>query len=93
MTCSLCRNLNQALEHRLSDFNGALSSAVPRMSDQMVAKRNVELQRARYELEEHQRDCALAADKSVQVRKPSRFTSVNCVQSGLALASSGRQSE
>jgi hypothetical protein len=37
------------------------------MSDQLVASRNVELQRARYELEEHQRDCAFAAGEWVLV--------------------------
>ena len=73
MTCSLCRNLNQAFELRLSDFNGALSSAVPLMSDKLVASRHVELQRARYELEEHQRDCAFAAGEWALV--PSMATS------------------
>jgi hypothetical protein len=61
MDCSICRDLTRAFEAGLSEYMEARSSACYRVSKKFAAKRNVDMQRARYELEEHRLVCASAA--------------------------------
>ena len=57
MGCSVCASLEQAYLARLSEYIEARSSACYRVSTRLAAQMNVEMERARYELEEHQSVC------------------------------------
>jgi hypothetical protein len=59
--CSICRKLEQAYEAVLGEYNEARSSAGYRISTRLAARKNVEMERAREELEEHRSRCAFAA--------------------------------
>jgi hypothetical protein len=60
MNCSICRNLEQAFEAGLSEYVEARSSASYQLSKRLAAKKNVDMERARYELEEHRLLCVSA---------------------------------
>ena len=60
MDCLKCRNLEEAFESRLSKYIEACSAAYYRVSTQLAAKKNVDMERARYDLEEHQFICVYA---------------------------------
>jgi hypothetical protein len=64
MGCSICRNLEQAFEAGLNEYIGARSSAGYQVSKRHAAEMNVDMERARYELEEHRLQC----DSAVKVR-------------------------
>ena len=53
MDCPICRDLERAYKADLSDYGVARSSACYRVSTELAAQKNVDLERARYELEEH----------------------------------------
>jgi hypothetical protein len=57
MGCSICRNLEQAFEAGLSEYIEARSSAGYQVSKRHAAEMNVDMERARYELEEHRLLC------------------------------------
>jgi hypothetical protein len=57
MNCSICRNLEQAFEAGLSEYVEARSSAGYQVSKRHAAEMNVDMERARYELEEHRLVC------------------------------------
>ncbi len=59
MGCPICRELQRAYENRLSEYLAARSSVVYGMSKKLAAQKNVEMERARYEMEEHQVVCVL----------------------------------
>jgi hypothetical protein len=61
MGCSVCRNLENAYDAALSEYVEARSSAGYRMSTKLAGQKNVEMERARYELEEHRMVCVLVA--------------------------------
>lgn len=58
MECSVCRDLERAYAMRLRELIEARSSACYRVSEQVAAVKNVDMERARYELEEHRIVCA-----------------------------------
>ena len=58
MDCSICRDLARAFEAGLSKYIEARSSASFQVCKSFAAKRNVDMERARYELEEHRLVCA-----------------------------------
>ena len=60
MNCSICRNLEQAFEAGLSEYIGARSSAYFRVCTKLAAQKNVEMERARSELEVHRLVCISA---------------------------------
>ncbi len=60
MSCPICRDLERDYESKLGEYLAARSSAVYGMSRKLAAEKNVEMERARYELEEHQVICAPA---------------------------------
>ena len=60
MECSICRNLARAFEAGLSEYIEARSSACYQVSTRSAAKKNVDMERARYELEEHRLVCVSA---------------------------------
>lgn len=72
MKCMVCANLERAYLTRLSEFVEARSSAGYRVSTRLAAQINVEVERARYELEEHQAACFSAVRPPAHV--PARET-------------------
>ena len=61
MDCSICRELELAYRTGLSEYIEARSSACYLVSNRFAAKKNVDMERARYELEEHRLGCRSAA--------------------------------
>jgi len=61
MDCSTCRNLERAYEAAISEYAEARASVCYRVSTACAAQKNVDMERARYELEEHRIVCASAA--------------------------------
>jgi hypothetical protein len=61
MDCSECKNLEQAFESRLSKYTEARSAVYYRVSTELAAKKNVDMERARNDMEEHQLVCVSAA--------------------------------
>ena len=57
MDCPICRNLERAFEAGLGEYLAARSSACFRVCTKLAAQNNVEMERARYELEEHRALC------------------------------------
>ncbi|MGD0939093.1 MAG: hypothetical protein ABR905_05215 [Terracidiphilus sp.] len=57
MSCSICGSLERAYEAVLDEYLEARSSARYRVSTVLAAQKNVDMERARYELEEHKRAC------------------------------------
>jgi hypothetical protein len=57
MHCLLCENLELAFEARRSEYIEATSLANYRISKRFAAYKNVEMERARTELEEHRSVC------------------------------------
>ncbi len=61
MDCSECKSLEETLEASLSNYKEARSAAYYRVSTALAAKKNVDMERARNDLEEHQLVCAAKA--------------------------------
>lgn len=70
MACSTCRNLERAYEAGISEYAEARASVCYRISSVLAAQKNVDMERARYALEEHRSVCASAA--SVRKLVPER---------------------
>ena len=66
MHCLECKNLEEAFESRLSKYIEARSAAYYRVSTELAAKKNVDMERARNDLEEHQLICVSAAGVRLQ---------------------------
>jgi hypothetical protein len=60
MKCLVCANLERAYLAWLQEYEEARSSAGFRISTRLAAQINVEMERARYELEEHHAVCIAA---------------------------------
>jgi hypothetical protein len=60
MACLTCRNLERAYEAEISEYAEARASVCYRLSSALAAQKNVDMERARYELEEHRLVCASA---------------------------------
>jgi hypothetical protein len=69
MGCSICGYLEQAYEAVLAEYIEARSSVRYRVSTVLAAQKNVDMERARYELEEHQRVCASAIIPAILVSR------------------------
>jgi broad-specificity NMP kinase len=61
MTCPICKKLERDYEAMLSEYNEACSSAGYLVSRRLAAQKNVDMERARYELEEHRSRCVSAS--------------------------------
>lgn len=65
MGCSRCNDFERALQDRASEYHRACTNETyGRISSRFVAYSNVEMQRARSELELHRSVCASAAVKA-----------------------------
>lgn len=60
MACFICADLERAYVVRLGEYIEARSSACFRVSTKLAAQLNVEMERARDELEEHRSACVAA---------------------------------
>ena len=60
MDCPICRDLERAYKAGLSEYIEASSSAFYRVCTELAAQKNVDVERRRYELEEHRRVCIAA---------------------------------
>jgi hypothetical protein len=69
MSCPICRNLEQAFEAGLSEYIEARSSAGYQLSKRFAAKKNVDMERARYDLEEHRLVCVFVVRALVLLPK------------------------
>jgi hypothetical protein len=67
MDCLICANLERAYEARLSEYVEARTSVCYRVSTKLAAKRNVDMERARYELEEHRSACVLKRTEALRL--------------------------
>ncbi len=76
MDCPICRELERAYEVGLIEFIEARSSAIFRVSTELAAFKNVEMERAKSELEEHVRVCASAARVLARLSERNMSTSV-----------------
>ncbi len=61
MNCSICKDLERTLEFRRSQYLEARSGAYYRVTTELAAYKNVDMERAKSDLEEHQLVCILAA--------------------------------
>ena len=57
MHCPICRDLVRAYEAGFNEYVEARSSACFRVCTEFAAMKNVDMERARYELEEHLSIC------------------------------------
>jgi hypothetical protein len=67
MSCLICRYLENVLESRRSEYIEVRSSACYRVCTKPAAFMNVDMERAKEELEEHKSLCASAARELVLV--------------------------
>ena len=61
MNCLICRELERAYEAALGEYIEARSSAWFSVSSDVAASRNVDMERTRFELEEHRLVCDSAS--------------------------------
>ncbi len=66
MDCLMCKDLERAFESRRRQYIEARSAAYYRVSTELAAYENVEMERAKSDLEEHLLVCISAA----KVRRP-----------------------
>ena len=78
MNCPVCWELKRAYEAEVSEFAEVRSSACFRVCPDIASPMIVEVERARYELEEHRRVCASAV--RVVAHPPGRAVSANLKQ-------------
>ena len=60
MACLFCRDLERTLDFRRSKYFEARSAAYYQVSTKLAAQKNVDMERAKSDLEEHQLACASA---------------------------------
>jgi hypothetical protein len=61
MDCLKCGELRQAFEFKLGKYIEARSAAYYRVSTELAARKNVDMERARNDFEEHQFVCVSVA--------------------------------
>ena len=79
MGCLICRDLERAFKARHSEYIGARSAASYRVSTQLAAYKNVDMERAKNELEEHQLVCVSAVKLSALLLLRNQSTSLRQV--------------
>jgi hypothetical protein len=60
MNCPICKGLEEVCESRISEYVKARWAAYYQVSTELAAYKNVEMERARSELEEHRGVCVCA---------------------------------
>ena len=69
MACLKCAHLEQLFESKLSKYGEARSAMFHQVSTDLAAKKQVDMERARYDLEEHQ---LLCSDESIGIFQSTR---------------------
>jgi hypothetical protein len=77
MDCLECENLEEVFESRVSKYNEARSAAYYWVSTELAAKKNVDMERARNDLEEHKLICIPAAEARPSGPRVARALSEN----------------
>ena len=62
MDCLICKGLERTFESRRSQYIEARSAAYYRVSTELAAYKNVDMERAKSDLKEHQLVCVSAAE-------------------------------
>ena len=62
MECLACRDLERSYDVGRREYSEARASAYYLISKKFAARKNVDMERARYELEEHRLLCVLARE-------------------------------
>ena len=62
MNCLECKNLEEAFESRVGQYIEACSAAFYSVSTELAAKKNVDMEHARENLENHRFVCVSAAE-------------------------------
>jgi hypothetical protein len=57
MDCLICKDLERTLKSRRSAYREARAAAYYRVSTELAARKNVDMERAKSDLEEHQLVC------------------------------------
>ena len=60
MTCLVCKDLERTLDYKRSKYFEARSAAYYRVSTELAAQKNVDMERAKSDLEEHKLMCVYA---------------------------------
>ncbi len=60
--CPECESLNRTFESRLTGYLAARSAALYRISTEFAAKQQVDMERARNDMEEHLSICSFAVE-------------------------------
>lgn len=76
MGCLECKNLEDAFESRLSQYIDARSATYYRVTSELAAKKNVDMERAKSALEEHQLVCASGAEVRQSTPKTSHVSTL-----------------
>jgi len=74
MECLICRELGRTYEVALREYIEARSSACYQISKKFAAVKNVDMERARYELEEHRLLCVFVGEVLAISPEEERFT-------------------
>src|SRR5713101_744454 len=61
MNCLECKDLDRAFQSRLAKYIEARTAAFYRVSTELAAKKNVDMERAKTDLQEHQSACPFTA--------------------------------
>jgi hypothetical protein len=69
MSCSICDYLERTYQTLLGEYIEARSSVRYLVSTQLAAQKNVDMERARYELEEHRRICSSSIQPKLLVSR------------------------
>jgi hypothetical protein len=70
MDCVKCRELRQAFEFKLGQYIEARGASYYRVSTELAAYKNVDMERSRNELEEHQSVCGASVAKGETAFEP-----------------------
>lgn len=66
MECLMCKDLGRVLDSRLASYKAARSAAFYRVSTELAARKEVDMERAKTDLQEHELVCSFAiADKAI----------------------------
>jgi len=73
MDCLMCKGLRRVFESKRSQYIEARSAAYYQVSTELAAYKNVDMERAKSDLEEHQLVCVFAANMRQSGPRASRL--------------------
>jgi hypothetical protein len=73
MDCVKCRELRQAFEFKLGQYVEARGASYYRVSTELAAHKNVDMERSRNDLEEHQLVCVSVIKGETGFAPPTNF--------------------